>query len=181
MAKESDSLVSCNSKEKLTNNGKIGFSDVQFASKHTQRDKAFVQESIKERSEVFHGDDDDSDSSCDSCSELTEQYNKKRFPTNVGEHVRTYRPAVRFQVGAVDMDSVENSTNKKDIEKDLDKLSRKGTGSLRYTQPRLSLLGKPINYRMHRRDMRYRRAQARIYNFLERPKAWYEFFYHIGM
>lgn len=179
MSRASNSSASCNSKAKPTNNGTIGFSDVQFATKHSKRDKASVQDSIKERRESNTIDADDSDSSCDSCSELTEQYNKRRTPGNA--QVKTYRPAVRFHVGVVEMESSESASNKKDIEKDLGKLSRKGTGSVRYNQPRLSLLGKPINYRMHRRDMRYRRAQARIYNFLERPKAWYEFFYHIGM
>ncbi|XP_052762400.1 potassium voltage-gated channel subfamily KQT member 4-like isoform X2 [Mya arenaria] len=76
---------------------------------------------------------------------------------------------------------VDVTNNKKEISSDLSRLSRKGTGSLRYVQPRLSLLGKPISYKMHRRDVRYRRLQARIYNFLERPKDWYAVFYHIGI
>ena len=49
----------------------------------------------------------------------------------------------------------------------------------RYHQPRMSLLGKPLNYRAHKRDIRYRRAQAKIYNFLERPKDWCAISYHL--
>lgn len=179
MWNNSDSADSCNSKGKLANNGKIGFSDVPFASIHSKRDNSLVQDSIKETSECTSEGDDGNDSSCDSCSELTEKYNRRKSPANVGDQLRTYRPSVRFEVE--DMDNSESNLNKHEIEQDLNKLSRKGTGSLRYTQPRLSLLGKPISYRMHRKDARYRRAQARIYNFLERPKAWFEFLYHMGM
>ncbi|KAH9496621.1 hypothetical protein Btru_009838 [Bulinus truncatus] len=56
-----------------------------------------------------------------------------------------------------------------------------GGSSARFRQPRVSLLGKPLNYRAHRRDMRYRRIQARIYNFLERPKHWGSWMYHFVM
>ncbi len=53
----------------------------------------------------------------------------------------------------------------------------------RYIQPRMSLLGRPLNYRqhLHRRDVKYRRLQARIYNFLERPKAWQAWLYHFSV
>lgn len=51
----------------------------------------------------------------------------------------------------------------------------------RFIQPRLSLLGRPLNYRQHRRDVRYRRLQARIYNFLERPKEWTAWVYHFSV
>ncbi|XP_033727166.1 potassium voltage-gated channel subfamily KQT member 1-like isoform X2 [Pecten maximus] len=76
---------------------------------------------------------------------------------------------------------MEKSQKKKDIDKDLKKLSRRGTGSVRYAEPRMSLLGKPLNYRMHRKDARVRKIQARIYNFLERPKIWPSVIYHILM
>ncbi|XP_021364239.1 potassium voltage-gated channel subfamily KQT member 1-like isoform X2 [Mizuhopecten yessoensis] len=76
---------------------------------------------------------------------------------------------------------MEKSQRKKDIEKDLKKFSRRGTGSVRYAEPRMSLLGKPLNYRMHRKDARVRKIQARIYNFLERPKIWPSVIYHILM
>ncbi|XP_064107837.1 potassium voltage-gated channel subfamily KQT member 1-like [Macrobrachium nipponense] len=35
----------------------------------------------------------------------------------------------------------------------------------------MSLLGKPLNYKTSRRDVRYRRTQAKVYNFLERPRG----------
>ena len=52
-------------------------------------------------------------------------------------------------------------------------------GSSRLRQPRLSLLGKPLNYHAHRRDTKFRRIQTRLYNFLERPKDWKEISYHL--
>lgn len=54
----------------------------------------------------------------------------------------------------------------------------KRSGGGRLTQPRMSLLGKPLNYRASRRDARYRRLQSRIYNFLERPRG-VAVFYHM--
>ena len=48
-----------------------------------------------------------------------------------------------------------------------------------HMQPRRSLLGKPINYRAHRRDVKYRRLQNKIYNFLERPKDYPSISYHL--
>lgn len=49
----------------------------------------------------------------------------------------------------------------------------------RLHQPRMSLLGKPINYKNNRRDVRYRRLQSKIYNFLERPRGCRAVTYHI--
>lgn len=50
----------------------------------------------------------------------------------------------------------------------------------RLAQPRMSLLGKPINYnRGARRDARYRRLQSRVYNFLERPRGLPAILYHV--
>ncbi|XP_017837615.1 potassium voltage-gated channel subfamily KQT member 1 isoform X6 [Drosophila busckii] len=51
----------------------------------------------------------------------------------------------------------------------------------KYLQPRMSLLGKPLNYNRstHRRDARYRRMQSRLYNFLERPRGLHAIFYHV--
>ncbi|KAH8237218.1 hypothetical protein KR038_007180, partial [Drosophila bunnanda] len=52
--------------------------------------------------------------------------------------------------------------------------------SARILQPRMSLLGKPLNYnRGTRRDVRYRRLQSRLYNFLERPRGLHAIFYHV--
>jgi hypothetical protein len=71
-----------------------------------------------------------------------------------------------------------------EVRRNLDSMHCKGamsSTSSRFTQARLSLLGKPLNYKAHRRDMRYRRLQARIYNFLERPKLWKSWIYHFGL
>ena len=97
-----------------------------------------------------------------------------------GEEVKVPKSG-KCRVGFVDMECNDVNSNKSEISNDLSKLSRKGTGSVRYNQPRLSLLGKPLVYKFHRRDLRYRRIQARIYNFLERPKCWNAFIYHILM
>lgn len=56
---------------------------------------------------------------------------------------------------------------------------RKNMNCNRYHQPRMSLLGKPLHFHGHRRDARYRKLQARIYNFLERPKTWPSALYHV--
>jgi len=55
----------------------------------------------------------------------------------------------------------------------------KSSSSSYHMQPRRSLLGKPINYHAHRRDIKYRRMQNRIYNFLERPKDYPSISYHL--
>ena len=39
----------------------------------------------------------------------------------------------------------------------------------REKEKRMSLLGKPLNYKQNRRDIKYRKLQAKLYNFLERP------------
>eukprot|EP00095_Tigriopus_kingsejongensis_P001269 maker-scaffold149_size310270-snap-gene-1.9 protein:Tk01269 transcript:maker-scaffold149_size310270-snap-gene-1.9-mRNA-1 annotation:"hypothetical protein KGM_04614" len=54
-----------------------------------------------------------------------------------------------------------------------------GSSSSRLVNPRMSLLGKPINYRPNRRDVRYRKLQAKLYNFLERPTGKTAAFYHV--
>ncbi|CRL08711.1 CLUMA_CG021302, isoform D [Clunio marinus] len=59
------------------------------------------------------------------------------------------------------------------------KLSDKNRAD-RLARPRMSLLGKPLNYnRGARRDARYRRLQSRIYNFLERPRGKLAVVYHV--
>ena len=54
-------------------------------------------------------------------------------------------------------------------------------GGSRLHQPRMSLLGKPINYKTSRRDVRYRKTQARVYNFLERPRGVKAVIYHMSV
>ena len=93
---------------------------------------------------------------------------------------RQRTPRVEF-IGMEDLERGEDGGGEhlKEVERDLKRLSRKGTDSRRYNQPRMSLLGKPLNYRAHKRDARYRRFQARVYNFLERPKDWRAISYHL--
>ena len=83
-------------------------------------------------------------------------------------------------IGMDEMDS-SNTLERHDVEKDFKRVhgGGKGTNSLRYKQARMSLLGKPLNYRAHKRDIRYRRFQAKVYNFLERPKDWKAISYHL--
>jgi len=57
--------------------------------------------------------------------------------------------------------------------------TKSSSSSSYHMQPRRSLLGKPINYHAHRRDIKYRRMQNRIYNFLERPKDYPSISYHL--
>lgn len=71
-------------------------------------------------------------------------------------------PSVRFH--SLDMDQ---------------KTLRSGGAGGRLAAPRMSLLGRPVNYRATRRDARYRRLQARVYNFLERPRGIYAVTYHM--
>jgi len=42
----------------------------------------------------------------------------------------------------------------------------------------MSLLGKPLNLKQNRRDVRYRKLQAKLYNFLERPTGRAAAIYH---
>uniref|UniRef100_A0ABD2WMZ8 Potassium voltage-gated channel subfamily KQT member 5 n=1 Tax=Trichogramma kaykai TaxID=54128 RepID=A0ABD2WMZ8_9HYME len=59
------------------------------------------------------------------------------------------------------------------------KILRGGGAGGRLAAPRMSLLGRPMNYRVTRRDAQYRRVQSRIYNLLERPRGFYAFCYHM--
>lgn len=43
---------------------------------------------------------------------------------------------------------------------------------------RTSLLGRPLKVETHYRDLRYRKKQNIIYNFLERPRGWRAALYH---
>ncbi|KAK4473511.1 hypothetical protein MN116_002873 [Schistosoma mekongi] len=53
------------------------------------------------------------------------------------------------------------------------------TPSQECTQRRTSLHGKTITIRISRNETRYRKLQAKIYNFLERPKTWPSVVYHV--
>lgn len=45
----------------------------------------------------------------------------------------------------------------------------------------MSLIGKPLIYKNHRTDQRFRRTQSQIHNFLERPRGWKAASYHLSM
>lgn len=183
MSKKSDLNLSPHDWKGQCYNGKIGLPCAHISQAHFNSSGSYsATTSIQELNESY-SDIEDDDDSCDSCTDLTEQYYRRNNPGSyIGPNtVKTFRPAVRFEINVTKMDLSDANANKTEISADLSKLSRKGTGSLRYTQPRLSLLGKPISYKLHRRDLRYRRVQAKIYNFLERPKDWYSIFYHIAM
>ncbi|XP_068916386.1 potassium voltage-gated channel subfamily KQT member 1-like isoform X3 [Tenebrio molitor] len=82
------------------------------------------------------------------------------------------RKTVEFE----NVPAINNSEDGK-VSKDPESLTlRQKRGRL--TQPRMSLLGKPLSYRASRRDARYRRIQSRVYNFLERPRG-LAIFYHM--
>ncbi len=114
-------------------------------------------------------DEDGDDDNPDSHSPLTGHHSpspKRRPP----------RRKVEF-VGMDDLDSIDG--DKQEVENGLKRMGGSGLKSSRYASPRMSLLGKPLNYRAHKRDARYRRFQARVYNFLERPKDWRAISYHL--
>lgn len=46
---------------------------------------------------------------------------------------------------------------------------------------RTSLLGRPVRVETHNRDLKYRKKQTMIYNFLERPRGWKAAFYHFAL
>ena len=48
----------------------------------------------------------------------------------------------------------------------------------RNCQQRTSLLGKPVRFKSSRRDARIKKAQAMVYNFLERPSGKVALCYH---
>ena len=55
-----------------------------------------------------------------------------------------------------------------------DKLNQHGGGT-----PRTSILGKPLlGHRANRKDIKYRKLQAKTYNFLERPTGRTAGIYH---
>jgi len=53
----------------------------------------------------------------------------------------------------------------------IDMCALEGAAGTRLRHPRTSMLGKPIHFRMSRRDTRINRLQSHVYNFLECPKT----------
>ena len=95
--------------------------------------------------------------------------------------VSSARPRSRvgfLGVGDEDDDD-EHSEMRNKVKSEFYKMNGRGSGGLH--GPRMSLLGKPLNYRQSRRDAKYRKVQTRIYNFLERPSGWFAIGYHILM
>ncbi|XP_043275109.1 potassium voltage-gated channel subfamily KQT member 1-like isoform X1 [Venturia canescens] len=95
-------------------------------------------------------------------STTLEQDAEARGPPSPPSSCYTTSAAVRFHTLDMDQKSLRYS----------------GSGG-RLTAPRMSLLGRPINYRATRRDARYRRIQTSFYNFLERPRGVYAISYHM--
>lgn len=46
---------------------------------------------------------------------------------------------------------------------------------------RTSLLGRPLKVETHNRDLRFRKKQNMMYNFLERPRGWRAALYHFSL
>lgn len=87
------------------------------------------------------------------------------------------RKTLRVQFDA--MEDMEKNSLRKDGDSTGSQEFNKFRNNSRYRGHRVSLLGKPINFKTHRKDIRMRRAQAKIYNFLERPKDWISVSYHL--
>ncbi|XP_063956562.1 potassium voltage-gated channel subfamily KQT member 1-like [Lytechinus pictus] len=79
-----------------------------------------------------------------------------------------------------DFDDDEHSEMRKKVKQEFNKMNgRSSSTHARLAQQRMSLLGKPLNYRVSKRDARFRKVQTRIYNFLERPTGWMAVLYHV--
>ncbi|XP_014356245.2 potassium voltage-gated channel subfamily KQT member 1 isoform X3 [Papilio machaon] len=83
-----------------------------------------------------------------------------------------FRLAVKFKVKM-------KSARRVRVHEDAIRHSECKRGGDRLATPRMSLLGKPLNYRATRRDARYRRLQSKFYNFLERPRGFKAVLYHM--
>lgn len=79
-----------------------------------------------------------------------------------------------------EFDDDEHSEMRKKVKQEFNKMNgRSSSTHARLAQQRMSLLGKPLNYRVSKRDARFRKVQTRIYNFLERPAGWMAILYHV--
>ncbi|XP_011670289.1 potassium voltage-gated channel subfamily KQT member 5 isoform X2 [Strongylocentrotus purpuratus] len=79
-----------------------------------------------------------------------------------------------------EFDDDEHSEMRKKVKQEFNKMNgRSSSTHARLAQQRMSLLGKPLNYRVSKRDARFRKVQTRIYNFLERPAGWMAVLYHV--
>jgi hypothetical protein len=122
----------------------------------------------------------------DSCGE-TPQTTPGKYPTVHEADSPPLSPSTAerkpLRVEFIGMEELERNSVKKDSDassnKDFIKFKRRIGNDARFREPRLSLLGKPLCYKAHRKDIKFRRAQAKIYNFLERPKDWKSITYHL--
>ena len=65
-----------------------------------------------------------------------------------------------------------------DTEKRISEIYNMLIWTCRHGQQRTSLLGKPVRFKTSRRDARLKKAQAVVYNFLERPSGKAALCYH---
>lgn len=80
----------------------------------------------------------------------------------------------RHSVGFLDVDPNMADKDSKEWRNRLFRLNQ-----LRSQETRMSLLGKPINCKVHKSDAKYRRRQTLVYNFLERPRGFKATTYHV--
>lgn len=72
----------------------------------------------------------------------------------------------------------DHGVDEKDSKEWRNKLLFRGN-EIKRQETHLSLLGKPINYKVRKADAKYRRMQNMVYNFLERPRGCRATFYHV--
>ena len=84
-----------------------------------------------------------------------------------------------FSLQLQDKDGGIGSREDRDGSISLGRSKRKDSSDFsRMRNPRMSLLGKPLTGRPSRRDIKYRKLQAKLYNFLERPTGKTAAIYH---
>ncbi|XP_071501429.1 potassium voltage-gated channel subfamily KQT member 1-like isoform X1 [Diadema antillarum] len=105
-----------------------------------------------------------------------------RKPIKSALSSRSNRTRVGFLgVEEDDIDEDEHSEMRKKVKQEFNKMNGRSATHARLAQQRMSLLGKPLNYRVSKRDAKFRKVQTRIYNFLERPTGWLAVLYHISV
>ncbi|TNN09340.1 Potassium voltage-gated channel subfamily KQT member 5 isoform 1 [Schistosoma japonicum] len=118
-------------------------------------------------------------------------YNKPldTINTNVGHNTNLCDPDLEICSQSKYTDVYDNSGNSNNkTNSDYKKLQYSTSAEFKHylttpsqecTQRRTSLHGKTITIRISRNETRYRKLQAKIYNFLERPKTWPSVVYHV--
>lgn len=85
-------------------------------------------------------------------------------------------PLAHDTLGTIDGCSKMDQQEREQQQQKQFQLARQQTGS--GDTSRTSLLGRPLKVETHHRDLRYRKKQNIIYNFLERPRGWKAAIYH---